>query len=45
MQSNAVIKDRGVQHDLENSLQIEAYERRIQKLEEEKLDLSGKLQG
>ncbi|XP_067411120.1 serine/threonine-protein kinase MRCK beta isoform X2 [Emydura macquarii macquarii] len=44
MQSNAVIKDRGVQHDLENSLQIEAYERRIQKLEEEKLDLSGKLQ-
>uniref|UniRef100_A0A8C8SBG1 Serine/threonine-protein kinase MRCK beta n=1 Tax=Pelusios castaneus TaxID=367368 RepID=A0A8C8SBG1_9SAUR len=44
MQSNAVTKDIDVQHDLENSLQIEAYERRIRKLEEEKLDLSGKLQ-
>ncbi|XP_074852559.1 serine/threonine-protein kinase MRCK beta isoform X2 [Carettochelys insculpta] len=44
MQSGAVTKDMDVQHDLENSLQIESYERRIRKLEEEKLDLSRKLQ-
>ncbi|KAG6929744.1 CDC42 binding protein kinase beta [Chelydra serpentina] len=41
----AVTKDMDVQHDTANSLQIEAYERKIQKLEEEKLDLRRKLQG
>ncbi|KAM7164876.1 serine/threonine-protein kinase MRCK beta isoform 1-T1 [Macrochelys suwanniensis] len=40
----AVTKDMDVQHDTANSLQIEAYERKIQKLEEEKLDLRRKLQ-
>ncbi|XP_043373355.1 serine/threonine-protein kinase MRCK beta isoform X5 [Dermochelys coriacea] len=44
MQSGAVTKEMDVQHDKENSLQIEAYERRIRKLEEEKLDLYRKLQ-
>uniref|UniRef100_A0A8D2IY03 Serine/threonine-protein kinase MRCK beta n=1 Tax=Varanus komodoensis TaxID=61221 RepID=A0A8D2IY03_VARKO len=36
--------DEDVQRDLENSLQIEAYERRIRRLEQEKLELSRKLQ-
>uniref|UniRef100_A0A7M4FBT2 Serine/threonine-protein kinase MRCK beta n=1 Tax=Crocodylus porosus TaxID=8502 RepID=A0A7M4FBT2_CROPO len=45
MQSNAVTKDKDVQRDLENSSQIEAYEKRIRKLEQEKQDLNRKLQG
>lgn len=45
MQSNTLTKDEGVQRDLENSLQVEAYERRIRRLEQEKLELSRKLQG
>ncbi|KAM8781802.1 serine/threonine-protein kinase MRCK beta [Rhynchonycteris naso] len=44
MQSSALTKDEGVQRDLENSLQVEAYERRIRRLEQEKLELSRKLQ-
>uniref|UniRef100_A0ABI7X5L9 non-specific serine/threonine protein kinase n=1 Tax=Felis catus TaxID=9685 RepID=A0ABI7X5L9_FELCA len=44
MQSNTLSKDEGVQRDLENSLQVEAYERRIRRLEQEKLELSRKLQ-
>ncbi|XP_019374075.1 PREDICTED: serine/threonine-protein kinase MRCK beta isoform X3 [Gavialis gangeticus] len=44
MQSNAVTKDKDVQRDLENSSQIEAYEKRIRKLEQEKQDLNRKLQ-
>uniref|UniRef100_A0A9L0SKD1 Serine/threonine-protein kinase MRCK beta n=1 Tax=Equus caballus TaxID=9796 RepID=A0A9L0SKD1_HORSE len=44
MQSNTLTKDEGVQRDLENSLQVEAYERRIRRLEQEKLELSRKLQ-
>ncbi|XP_055969719.1 serine/threonine-protein kinase MRCK beta [Sorex fumeus] len=43
-QSGALSKDEGVQRDLENSLQVEAYERRIRRLEQEKLELGRKLQ-
>lgn len=45
MQSNTLTKDEDVQRDLENSLQVEAYERRIRRLKQEKLELSRKLQG
>lgn len=45
MQSSTLTRDEGVQRDLENSLQAEAYERRIRRLEQEKLELSRKLQG
>uniref|UniRef100_A0A8D2J5E4 Serine/threonine-protein kinase MRCK beta n=1 Tax=Varanus komodoensis TaxID=61221 RepID=A0A8D2J5E4_VARKO len=41
---NPSLPDEDVQRDLENSLQIEAYERRIRRLEQEKLELSRKLQ-
>ncbi|XP_006276316.1 serine/threonine-protein kinase MRCK beta isoform X2 [Alligator mississippiensis] len=44
MQSSAVTKDKDVQRDLESSSQIEAYEKRIRKLEQEKQDLNRKLQ-
>ncbi|XP_054548798.1 serine/threonine-protein kinase MRCK beta isoform X2 [Talpa occidentalis] len=43
-QASTLAKDEGVQRDLENSLQAEAYERRIRRLEQEKLELSRKLQ-
>ncbi|XP_053330292.1 serine/threonine-protein kinase MRCK beta [Spea bombifrons] len=42
--SNAVTKDEDVQRGVENSLQIDAYERRIRRLEQEKLELNRKLQ-
>ncbi|PNI97176.1 CDC42BPB isoform 2 [Pan troglodytes] len=42
--SNTLTKDEDVQRDLEHSLQMEAYERRIRRLEQEKLELSRKLQ-
>uniref|UniRef100_A0A8D0WQ57 Serine/threonine-protein kinase MRCK beta n=1 Tax=Sus scrofa TaxID=9823 RepID=A0A8D0WQ57_PIG len=44
MQSSTLTKDEGLQRDLENSLQVEAYERRIRRLEQERLELSRKLQ-
>ena len=37
--------DVGVQRSLEDSLAAEAYERRLRRLEQEKLELSRKLQG
>ncbi|XP_034623813.1 serine/threonine-protein kinase MRCK beta isoform X5 [Trachemys scripta elegans] len=40
----SVMQSGAVTRDMEDSLQIEAYERRIRKLEEEKLDLYRKLQ-
>ncbi|XP_066551090.1 serine/threonine-protein kinase MRCK beta isoform X3 [Amia ocellicauda] len=36
--------DSDMQRDVENSLQVEAYERRIRRLEQEKMELSRKLQ-
>lgn len=45
MQSSTLSRDEGVQRDLEHSLQADAYERRIRRLEQEKLELSRKLQG
>ncbi|XP_069494212.1 serine/threonine-protein kinase MRCK beta isoform X2 [Ambystoma mexicanum] len=42
--SNAVSQNEDVQRGLENSVQIEAYERRIRRLEQEKLELNRKLQ-
>ncbi|XP_063804556.1 serine/threonine-protein kinase MRCK beta isoform X2 [Pseudophryne corroboree] len=42
--TSVVPKDEAVQRGLENSLQIDAYERRIQRLEQEKLELNRKLQ-
>ncbi|XP_067847869.1 serine/threonine-protein kinase MRCK beta isoform X2 [Heptranchias perlo] len=44
MQSDSIDEDADVRIDLENSLQIEAYERRIHRLEQEKLELTRKLQ-
>lgn len=45
LQSSTLAKDEAVQRDLESSLQVEAYERRIRRLEQEKLELGRKLQG
>ncbi|KAM5129010.1 LOW QUALITY PROTEIN: serine/threonine-protein kinase MRCK beta [Mantella aurantiaca] len=42
--TSAVTKDEEVQRGLENSLQVDAYERRIRRLEQEKLELNRKLQ-
>ncbi|KGL84048.1 Serine/threonine-protein kinase MRCK beta, partial [Tinamus guttatus] len=44
MQSDTVTKDMDAQRDLKNSSQIEGYEKKIRKLEQEKQDLSRKLQ-
>uniref|UniRef100_A0A8C2SCS6 non-specific serine/threonine protein kinase n=1 Tax=Capra hircus TaxID=9925 RepID=A0A8C2SCS6_CAPHI len=44
LQSSTLTRDEGVQRDLEASLQVEAYERRIRRLEQERLELSRKLQ-
>ncbi|XP_036094349.1 serine/threonine-protein kinase MRCK beta isoform X3 [Rousettus aegyptiacus] len=44
LQSSTLAKDEAVQRDLESSLQVEAYERRIRRLEQEKLELGRKLQ-
>lgn len=45
MQSDTVTKDADVQRDLKNTSQIEGYEKKIRKLEQEKQDLNRKLQG
>lgn len=45
MQSDTVTNDVDVQRDLKNTSQIEAYEKKIRKLEQEKQDLNRKLQG
>uniref|UniRef100_A0A8C3PR00 Serine/threonine-protein kinase MRCK beta n=1 Tax=Calidris pygmaea TaxID=425635 RepID=A0A8C3PR00_9CHAR len=44
MQSDTVTKDTDVQRDLKNTSQIEGYEKKIRKLEQEKQDLNRKLQ-
>ncbi|XP_078418547.1 serine/threonine-protein kinase MRCK beta isoform X1 [Cetorhinus maximus] len=44
IQSDSIDGKADVRIDLENSLQIEAYERRIHRLEQEKLELTRKLQ-
>ncbi|KFV61999.1 Serine/threonine-protein kinase MRCK beta, partial [Dryobates pubescens] len=44
MQSETVTKDMDVQRDLKNTSQIEGYEKKIRKLEQEKQDLNRKLQ-
>ncbi|KAJ7400083.1 Serine/threonine-protein kinase MRCK beta [Pitangus sulphuratus] len=44
MQSDTVTKDADVQRDLKNTSQIEGYEKKIRKLEQEKQDLNRKLQ-
>uniref|UniRef100_A0A8B9PRH7 Serine/threonine-protein kinase MRCK beta n=1 Tax=Apteryx owenii TaxID=8824 RepID=A0A8B9PRH7_APTOW len=44
MQSDTVTKDMDAQRDLKNSSQIEGYEKKIRKLEQEKQDLNRKLQ-
>lgn len=45
LQSDTVTKDTDVQRDLKNTSQIEGYEKKIRKLEQEKQDLNRKLQG
>uniref|UniRef100_A0A8U8BAN5 Serine/threonine-protein kinase MRCK beta n=1 Tax=Geospiza parvula TaxID=87175 RepID=A0A8U8BAN5_GEOPR len=44
LQSDTVTKDTDVQRDLKNTSQIEGYEKKIRKLEQEKQDLNRKLQ-
>ncbi|XP_062484002.1 serine/threonine-protein kinase MRCK beta isoform X3 [Pezoporus occidentalis] len=44
MQSDTVTKDTDVQRDLKSTSQIEGYEKKIRKLEQEKQDLNRKLQ-
>ncbi|KFO15303.1 Serine/threonine-protein kinase MRCK beta, partial [Balearica regulorum gibbericeps] len=44
MQPDTVTKDTDVQRDLKNTSQIEGYEKKIRKLEQEKQDLNRKLQ-
>uniref|UniRef100_A0A8V5G9G6 Serine/threonine-protein kinase MRCK beta n=1 Tax=Melopsittacus undulatus TaxID=13146 RepID=A0A8V5G9G6_MELUD len=44
MQSDTVTKDMDVQRDLKSTSQIEGYEKKIRKLEQEKQDLNRKLQ-
>uniref|UniRef100_A0A8C9LAC5 Serine/threonine-protein kinase MRCK beta n=1 Tax=Pavo cristatus TaxID=9049 RepID=A0A8C9LAC5_PAVCR len=44
MQSDTVTNDMDVQRDLKNTSQIEGYEKKIRKLEQEKQDLNRKLQ-
>lgn len=45
LQSDTVTKDTDVQRDSKNTSQIEGYEKKIRKLEQEKQDLNRKLQG
>lgn len=45
LQSDTITKDTDVQRDLKNTSQIEGYEKKIRKLEQEKQDLNRKLQG